>query len=125
MHFEQHTHHIAQDLIAALRELPREGNPNKIAATDRIIKVYEIPVPTRPNSPSDESDMDDEEPTPIPIPIHSTWCRLATEFTKNKANKENIPPIPIKPHTMDTINKVETELKVMNINDKNMTEEVA
>jgi hypothetical protein len=124
MHFEQHAHYITQDLITALKELPKEGNPDKIAATNRIIKAYEIPIPTRPNSPSSESNMDNEELIPVPNPIHSGWRKLATEFTKNEANKENIPLTP-KPCTMDTINEVETKFKILNIHDENMVEEVA
>jgi hypothetical protein len=80
MHFKHHTHAIVQELVQLLRELPKEGNQNKIRAAEQIIKAYKAPIITRPSSPSSKEDLDDEL-IPTPICIQSAWCRLTQEAT--------------------------------------------
>jgi hypothetical protein len=74
MHFEHHAHAIAQELVQLLRELPKEGNQDKINTAEQIIKAYEAPITTRPSSPLSEENSDDKL-FPIPIRFPSAWCK--------------------------------------------------
>jgi hypothetical protein len=133
MHFEHHAHTIVQELVQLLRELPKEGNPNKTRAAKQIIKVYEAPIITRPSSPSSKEDLD-EELIPTPICIQSAWHRLAQKATITQANKENVPPPkstnpfiinPIKEEpTKLNINMEVFEHNVPNINNEDINQEV-